>query len=887
MGLTTGVNFAVPVLLLASDFRPRARTRLARIASVGKPSRKSTVFVYTGAPVHFHRRPAAGIVPRQAQISTPMIAEVALNVPMRRTFDYRVPAALAEAHPLLGPGSRVVVPFGPRLKGGIVVSLKEHSEVPEARLKAVQRATEGEPLFTPETLAFTRWISEYYLCGWGEVLEAALPSGLGVKLRTLYALRKASSGAADELEALSVPARKLIEGGEWDASRWERSATPEDQAWLRRNLRPGGAVVLRQEFAGTRAKVRLELWLRLTAKGLHPPESEPKVRGRRSPGRTSKREAILRLLREEGELPLARVQAVVGAPGDALRRLKAEGWVAESLRPAPRVSATGMAGPQDFLALNAAQQAANDVLRDALSARVYQGFLLQGVTGSGKTEVYLHAVREALSQGRSALVLVPEIALTADMVRRFQSRFGETVAVLHSGLPEGERFEAWNAVRSGAARIVVGARSAVFAPLANLGLVIVDEEHDGSYKQDETPRYHGRDGAMWRASRAGAVLVLGTATPSLESAHNVTLGKLTRLRLPGRIESRPLPPVELVDLRTSPRQTGSALFSLKLMEALRETLLRKEQAILFLNRRGFASLIRCSACQVSVLCENCTLALTWHQAEGRLRCHRCDYNRTLPATCPACGSAEMKILGLGTERVAEELALAFPEARQLRVDSDSLRRRGELERMLEGIRQRRFDLIIGTQVLSKGHDFPAITLVGAILADVALNLPDFRAPERTFQLLTQIAGRAGRGDRPGRVLIQTYNPAHYALTHVLDHDPDAFAAQELDVRQRAGVPPFASQVLLWASSPSERDAAVLAEDLAKRLIAAAAPEVEVLGPAEAAVKRMAGRWRWMVLLKGPRIGPLQRAARHVLDDPAFKPGHNGRVAVDVDPYSVV
>jgi primosomal protein N' (replication factor Y) len=432
-----------------------------------------------------------------------------------------------------------------------------------------------------------------------------------------------------------------------------------------------------------------------------------------------------------------------------------------------------------------------------------------------------------------------------------------------------------------------------------LGLVIVDEEHDGSYKQDESPRYHGRDAAIWRASRAGAVLVLGSATPSLESAHNVALGKLTRLRLGARIESRPLPPVELVDLRTVPRVAGAHWFGVPLVEALRDTLARGEQALLFLNRRGFASLVRCGTCQAPVLCVNCSLALTWHQGEQRLRCHRCDYSRVMPETCPACGAAEVKTVGLGTERLAQETALLFPQARVLRVDSDTLRRRGELERIMAGIRKRLYDVIVGTQILSKGHDFPHITLVGAVLADVSLNLPDFRAPERTFQLLTQMAGRAGRGDLPGRVIIQTYNPGHYALTHVRTHDPDAFAGHELAVRERAATPPFASQVLLWISSPSARAAQRLAHALAERVRAAVlsaprderpaggAPGVEVLGPVEAPIAKLAGRYRWMLLLKGPRIGPLQRLARRVLDDPALKPGAGERIAVDVDPYGLM
>jgi primosomal protein N' (replication factor Y) len=510
------------------------------------------------------------------------------------------------------------------------------------------------------------------------------------------------------------------------------------------------------------------------------------------------------------------------------------------------------------------------------------------VTGSGKTEVYLHAVRAARALGRSCLLLVPEIALTAAMVDRFRSRFRDEVAVLHSGMGEGERFDEWSRVREGRAPIVIGARSAVFAPLADLGLVVVDEEHDGSYKQDESPRYNGRDAALLRAARAGAVAVLGSATPSQESLRNVALGKLERLHLPRRVRERPLPPVEILDLRTTPRQAGSAFFTWPLVEALRETLARGEQALLFLNRRGFASLARCGACGEVLLCAHCSISLTYHRAAERLLCHRCDYWQPLPERCPACASAELKVVGLGTERIEQDVGMMFPTARVLRMDSDTLRRRGELERMMEAIRARQYDLVIGTQVLSKGHDFPHITLVGAVLADVSLNIADFRAPERTFQILTQMAGRAGRGERPGRVLIQTYSPEHYALVHVRGHDVRAFAAEEAALREASASPPYGSQALVWVSAPQQAPAERLAGQLAARLRATAAGRgVRVLGAAEAPIRRLAGRFRWMIALRAPTIAPIQRTLRTVLDDPAHKFGPNERVAVDVDPYNLL
>jgi primosomal protein N' (replication factor Y) len=452
---------------------------------------------------------------------------------------------------------------------------------------------------------------------------------------------------------------------------------------------------------------------------------------------------------------------------------------------------------------------------------------------------------------------------------------------------EGERFDEWRRVHEGQARIVIGARSAVFAPLENLGLVVVDEEHDGSYKQDEAPRYQGRDAAIMRAHQNGAVVLLGSATPSLESSHNVALGKLERMLLPSRIEDRPMPQVEILDLKRQPRQKGSPLFTSYLVECLREVLLKKEQAILFLNRRGFANLVRCPDCEYVVVCDHCSISLTYHSAEKRLRCHRCDFNRPMPASCPDCGGAAPVVLGLGTERIEQEMAVIFPDARILRMDSDTLRRRGELERMLEGIRNRDYDLIIGTQVLSKGHDYPHITLVGAVLADVSLNLPDFRSAERTFQLLTQMAGRAGRGALPGRVLIQTYSPEHYSLEMVRTHDTPGFTALELQSRQDAGTPPYCSQTLIWVTGPREDRVQALAHEVAQRLRAVAAGSVQVLGAVEGPIRKIKNRFRWMILLRSASIGPIHALLNRVLDDPTLRLGAKERIAVDVDPYHVM
>ncbi|MCH7477641.1 MAG: primosomal protein N', partial [SAR324 cluster bacterium] len=755
-----------------------------------------------------------------------MIAEVALNLPLRHAFDYLIPPEEAE---WITPGCRVIVPFGKRLRAGIVVGTKAESALAPERLKAIHQAAEGGVLFPQDILTFTQWIARYYFCGWGEVLEAALPAGMRAKIRARLRFREWPP-PEEILKGLSAKPLKLLRTHrEWNADQWKRSGpTAADGQWLQKHLKPGGTLEIHYQYLGSEPHRPGQRWARL---GEIPP---PVPRRRRNPLRETRKEQALRLIREEGPLPLARLRALMPDPATVVRALARDGHVEMFEQPDSEsgCGATAVA-PEPFLQLTEPQQAAFDAIAGALAGGGYAAFLLDGVTGSGKTEVYLHAVREALNQGRGSLLLVPEIALTESIVNRFRARFGAEVAVLHSGLPEAKRFEEWRRIHDGTARVVIGARSAVFAPLHRLGLVVVDEEHDPSYKQDETPRYNGRDAAMMRARQSGAVVVLGSATPSLEATRNVAQGKLTRMVLPARVYDRPMPEVEILSLASEPRQPGSPLFTLRLVEAIRETLRNKEQAILFLNRRGFAHLVRCGACQQDLVCSNCSITLTYHQADQRLRCHRCNSTRQMPERCPTCGEPEIKAMGLGTQRIEQEVAVMFPEARTLRVDSDTLRKRGELERMMGAIQRREYDLIIGTQILSKGHDFPYITLVGAVLADVSLNLPDFRAAERTFQLLTQVAGRAGRGERPGRVLIQTYNPSHYSLVHVRNHDAAAFNERELAARTDSGSPPFSSQALVWVTGPVLGRVEKLARQVAGKLRERRPPAVEVLGPVTA------------------------------------------------------
>ena len=545
--------------------------------------------------------------------------------------------------------------------------------------------------------------------------------------------------------------------------------------------------------------------------------------------------------------------------------------VSESVesRKRARAGAEGLAGPavpRDVPpALTSEQAKALEPIALAVRGREARSFLLHGVTGSGKTEVYLRAVAEALSLGRGALVLVPEISLTHQIVLRLRARFGDALAVLHSGLRPRERLLQWRRLRDGSTPIAVGARSALFAPIEDVGLVVIDEEHDGAYKNEEGFRYHARDLALRRARHAGCPLVLGSATPSLETRHAADQGVLRRLVLPSRIGGRPLPAVEIVDLEEERRwlpRGRKLIFSRLLARALAENLARGGQAILLLNRRGFSTRIFCFTCGHAERCDHCDVALVYHATEERLRCHYCDLRRVPPDACPGCGATDTALLGLGTQRVEEDLRRLLPEARIARLDRDTASRRGFGERVLADLRDGRLDVAVGTQILAKGHDFPGVRLVGVVFADVGLHMPDFRAAERTFQLLTQVAGRAGRDSQPGRVIVQTYAPDHYAIRPVRDHDYEAFYAEELGHRAPLGYPPFGHLAHLLVSGPDEERVGEAAARLAGAARAAGRP-VEVLGPAPAPLARLRERWRYQVLVKGPDPAAVRETARAI------------------------
>ncbi|MBC8259864.1 MAG: primosomal protein N' [SAR324 cluster bacterium] len=816
-----------------------------------------------------------------------MIVEVVLNLPIRKSFDYSWPDHLTR---IPEAGLQVLVPFGSKKKGGVVVSVKNHSEF--ATLKKVDTLIDEEPLFSTEMLDLSKWTSEYYFCAWGEALNAAIPGGLALRLLTTYSLQTSS---LPELNSLSTQAQSLVHSKKtWTQQEWLQCSPNKQDHQLLRALLMNDKVQSKQVLLGQKTKAKMERWVRMlksdTAKFI-------------SSRRKTKRQQILEILAENSEICWSEIQNRVNAPSQALKKLKDEGLIEFfEKRVFRRFMEGGLPEMEQFQELSAKQIVVYEEISTSLKKGSYCTFLLEGVTGSGKTEIYLHAVRKTLKLGKTSLILVPEISLTPQLVNRFRSRFGDQVAVLHSGMDDGERFDEWSRVRNGTAPIVIGARSAVFSPLSNLGLIVIDEEHDPSYKQGETPRYHGRDVAIFRGFSAGATVLLGTATPSLESANNVINGKYRPLSLPSRINEALLPNVKLLDMKTVTIQKGSPYFSSELVEALRKRLLRKEQSIIFLNRRGFAPLVSCSKCEAIQTCPNCSLSLVYHQGANQVRCHQCDFIKPLQQKCTDCGTEQApKIIGTGTEQVEENLKMFFPAARILRMDRDTLHGKHALSKMHERIQKHEVDIVIGTQLVTKGHDFPQVTLVGVILSDLSLNIPDFRASERTFQLLTQVAGRAGRAQKPGEVLIQTHNPRHHSLLCAKEHDSIYFRKLELERRQNLMMPPYQSLTMIVCSSPREERAETLVRDIADKIKAAAATKhstiafagrtetlfpVKIIGPIEAPIKKLRNRFRWQLLLKADNVKLLLFLLKQVFAQPAAIK-RDELIQIDVDPHQLM
>jgi len=810
----------------------------------------------------------------------PQFCDVALPVPLDATFTYRIPEGLAE--PCVG--GRVIVPFREKRLCGVVNEL--HDREPRFTAKSVQRVLDATSALTPDLMELGRWIAQYYIAPIGEVFRTMLP--LSAEFHRVVGYRITDKGF-EALHAASTAGSSL-------RSRKDTSHQMLEYAVLNR-LGDGEVVrepTLRSASGASRAVLQTLLrkkWIaRLDLSDVRDATRTIQIASLRNAGGkfNSNQKTIITYLQGQKRL-CATVDALreLGIPRSTLQTLVRRGAV--ELREEPAAFRVSGIKPRklEFL-FTPAQRAALEQITAAAEERKFLPMLLHGVTGSGKTAVYLSAMQAVLVKGRSAILLVPEIGLTPAVAADLHQVFGDQVAILHSALSDDERAEQWKRIRNSESHIVVGTRSAIFAPVPDLALIVVDEEHDHSYKQDETPRYHARDVAVMRAKMCNAAVVLGSATPSLETYYNARQGKYRLLELPERIEERPLPEVEIIDMRDEFQRThNDTPLSRKLTEEIEERLERGEQVMVLLNRRGYSAFVLCRECGETIQCKNCSISMTYHKFEHRLVCHYCGYVRPAPTTCPKCRSEFVQYLGTGSEKLEHLLHSMFPQARIARLDRDTVRGRTDLERMLSALQTGEIDLLVGTQMIAKGHDIPNVTLVGVVGSDAALSFPDFRAAERTFQLLTQVAGRAGRGDIPGRVVLQTYFPDHYAIQFASAHDYRGFYEKEIRFRSWMHYPPFNAVSNILVRSEKLDEALTWSGILAKWFASARLDAVRVMGPAAAAIVRLKTEYRYHFLAKSASRERMNTVLRAMLEHAVKEKIPRTNLVVDVDALSLI
>ncbi|QED29736.1 primosomal protein N' [Microvenator marinus] len=797
-------------------------------------------------------------------------AEVAVDVPVFAALSYAVPPAFAG---MIRAGQLVQVPFRNKSKTGLVMRVTAEAPDFEGKIRDILDIVDRNPLLNETGLNFLKFVSEYYMSPMGEVMRLAVPSAArveGIKwyVRTPYdGVLEEDLSAAYALIEDKIPLHLLREKSDLPFARLSE-------------LESLGAVDV--EYVDESAlKPKTEAFFKLSGK-----EPESRV--------GAKQDEILTLLHELKEASMEEIKARVNSPYSSLKSLEERGllirWEVEVYRDPFKDAVVDTAiSPSLTEQQSRALSAIN-------AANGFGAFLLHGVTGSGKTMVYVEAIRALRAAGERALILLPEIALTPQFVGVFRSFFGDDIAVLHSGLSQAQKFDQWRRIQKSDVSIVIGARSAVFAPIENLGMIIVDEEHDPSFKQEEGPRYNARDLALMRGKLEGARVILGSATPSLESFQNALEGRITLLRMPIRVQSRPLPPVSVVDMRRR-SDLAYGVLSGPLLDSMTKSFMAAKQSILFLNRRGYSPCVVCSSCGFKFMCSQCDVSLTYHRRQESLRCHHCDFSVRLPETCPECTEATIGPMGVGTEKLEEILGELFPNRRVERLDRDT-GTGGGLQNILKKVNDGEVDILVGTQMVTKGHDFPGVTTVGVVLADMSLNFPDFRAAERTFQLLTQVAGRAGRGDDPGEVVVQTYSPEHYSLETAARHDFEGFAERELALRKELKYPPFAHMIAIKFEATLEGAVIQAARDYAttaRRILRkeSGLSDVVVVGPAIAPIEKLRGRTRYQLLFRCSDRSKVRRVVGSVLNhekyfDPAGKTEHrNVRIVVDIDPLNLL
>lgn len=843
----------------------------------------------------------------------PQFVDVALPVAVDKTFTYLVPPDLQVSAVL---GVRAIVPFGRKYATGIIIDLPLSTTI--TNIKPIHDIMDASPVISQELLELCRWIAEYYFAPLGEVLKAALPHGFSAGKRIASTalsgpdLASALDGLKSRAPKRATLLRILSDRGPTPAADLRKRTGLKNINMVLNEMEQAGMIVTEENIPRSTQKPKVREFIKLES-------LDDALLAATFNATPSRRKKVRQLLASLQWLKKQRTVDVSvpdllkrsGATSQTLRGLVESGVLETVRREVNRAQDFGTEEQTLRLLLNENQKMVLQAFTDAVNTGATRTFLLHGVTGSGKTQVYIEAIRHCLTRNRTAIVLVPEISLTPQIVRRFKSHFGDHVAVVHSRMSPGERYDVWRLARRGTYRIVIGPRSAVFAPLSNLGLIVVDEEHEASYKQfDSVPRYNARDVAIIRATRIGAVVVLGSATPSAESYHNAITGKYTLLEMPDRIEAVPMPKIEIVDMvgerkrayeemklslpdeeRKKLRGFKQSSLSAALKQKIEHRLQKHEGTILLQNRRGFAPFVECPDCGYIEMCGKCSITLTYHLAKKHLRCHYCGLVRTPPEQCPKCKGVNIQLRGIGTQRVEEELATMFPEARVIRMDLDTTTGKGSHDRLLRKFGAGEADILLGTQMVAKGLDFPRVTLVGVISADTQMLLPDFRASERTFQLLTQVAGRAGRSALLGEVIIQTHQPKHYSLQHVIDHDVKRFYEEELEERRTLAYPPFARLALVETKGKNESEVQKHSEKFA-RLLTASDGQFAVLGPAPAVIAKINNQYRWHILLKSPKAkdpsGALLRSAlRKALAEYGQFSKRSVRMTIDVDPVGLM
>ncbi len=800
------------------------------------------------------------------------VASVIVDVPVRQTdnaYDYAVPA---QWKGMIVPGTRVAVPFGPRKVQGFVVAMKETAEVD--KLKAIDSLLDLEPVLTEELLHLADWLTKETLCLKITALQALLPAALKAKYNKVLRLR----AEVVNLHPFIQPYFKEQQEVDFKAAMEHEYAS-----LFQKDIQAGLIEVQYQVKNKYNKKTERIVTVLMT--------DEELMEAKGSIGKNAAKQRVLidYFLHDREPLSARKLMERTGASDSTIKALEKKGIVAIRQSEVYRDPFKDKSFVhKEHMKFTDEQQAVYEPIKESICRRQNDVFLLHGVTGSGKTEVYLQAIDVALKKGQEAIMMVPEISLTPQMVDRFKERFGDRVAVFHSGLSIGEKYDEWRRIYRREVQVVVGARSAVFSPFTNIGIIIIDEEHEGSYKQEETPRYHTRDVAIERARHHRCPVVLGSATPALESFARAQKGVYTLLTLSNRVNNRPLPSVEIVDMREELRSGNRSVFSEKLLEKMKDRLDKKEQIILFLNKRGHSSFVMCRSCGEVTQCPHCDISLTFHKYNSMLKCHYCGHEERMGKECESCGSDAIRYFGTGTQKVEEELTKLLPEARVIRMDVDTTSRKGSHEKLLSHFRDGKADILLGTQMIAKGLDFPNITLVGVLSADTMLHLPDFRASEKTFQLLTQVSGRAGRHILPGEVVIQTYTPEHYSIVLASKQHYEDFYAREMFMRRQGMYPPYYYVTLITVSHEDLMKVISVTEKITNFIKGGLSGEAIILGPAASPIPRINNRYRYQCLIKYKREPELQDKLKKVIEHYQQEQANKGlQILVDPNPQMMM